>query len=145
MARVSFRSRIGRERERERDIISLYLSLSICIYIYIYIHTYRHTYIHTYSPQAPRRSSGASWRPSRAATSALRFPNRTNRSAALFANTLILGGLRALAAGSRGFMRINKIRPSIEIKTNNKCAPVPCGQLPSPSPAGRPSCGYPSF
>ena len=32
----------------------------------------------------------------------------THRSAALFANTLILSGLRAVAAGSHGFMRINR-------------------------------------
>ena len=39
----------------------------------------------------------------------------TNRSAALFANTLILSGLRAVAVGSRGFMRIIQRRPTAEI------------------------------
>ena len=37
---------------------------------------------------------------------------RTNHSAALFANTPILDGLRTVAAGSCGFMRINESRPS---------------------------------
>ena len=41
----------------------------------------------------------------------------TNRSASLFANTLILSSLRAVAAGPRGFMRINKRRPTAETKT----------------------------
>ena len=45
-------------------------------------------------------------------TCATACSNCTNRSATLFANTLILSGLRAMAAGSRGFMRISKIIPS---------------------------------
>ena len=43
----------------------------------------------------------------------------SNSCAALFANTLILSGLRAVAAGSHGFMCINKRRPSAE-KTNKQ-------------------------
>ena len=48
-----------------------------------------------------------------------RPPADNNCSAALFANTLILSGLRAAAAGSHRFMRINKRRPSAEEATKH--------------------------
>ena len=61
----------------------------------------------------------------------LRFAvQRTNRSAALFANTSILCGLRAVAAGSCRFMHINKRWPSGENKENVlSCDPVKRVQL----------------
>ena len=60
----------------------------MCVHIYIYIYIY----IHTYTTTTNNNNNN----------------DNSNCSAALFANALILSGLPAVAAGSRGFMRINK-------------------------------------
>ena len=49
----------------------------------------------------------------------------TDRSAALFANTLILSGLRAVADFSRGFMPIHRRRSSVKNHKQNIGGAVP--------------------